>query len=87
MARCYPLPTGSVVVPEPIIRVEGITKSFGDVHALQGVDLEVANSRLARLTSSLSTWRPLTTSRRPTTQPLVRTPGFHAVVELYHSPQ
>ena len=25
----------------PIIRTEGLTKSFGDVHALQGIDLEV----------------------------------------------
>ena len=71
MARSCPLPTGSVVVPEPIIRVEGITKSFGDVHALQGVDLEVAEGTVLGLlgpngAGKTTLVRVLTTLLRPT---------------------
>ena len=29
------------IVPSPLLRVEGIRKSFGGVHALRGVDLEI----------------------------------------------
>ncbi|AXV05948.1 Methionine ABC transporter ATP-binding protein [Euzebya pacifica] len=71
MARSCPLPTGSVVVPEPIIRVEGITKSFGDVHALRGVDLEVAEGTVLGLlgpngAGKTTLVRVLTTLLQPT---------------------
>jgi ABC-2 type transport system ATP-binding protein len=37
---------------EPAIRVQGITKSFGDVHVLRGVDLDVAAGSIVALLGS-----------------------------------
>lgn len=42
----------STVVAEPTIRVRGLTKSFGDVAVLRGVDLEVADGAIVALLGS-----------------------------------
>ncbi len=54
----------------PIIRAEGLTKSFGDVHALSGVDLEVAEGTVYGLlgpngAGKTTTVRVLTTLLTP----------------------
>jgi ABC-2 type transport system ATP-binding protein len=54
----------------PIIRAEGLTKSFGDVHALSGVDLEVAEGTVYGLlgpngAGKTTTVRVLTTLLAP----------------------
>ena len=43
------MPTLPSVVPEPAIFVEGLTRSFGDVHALRGIDLSVPRGTILGL--------------------------------------
>ena len=44
-----PLPSPDAVSGRPAIRVTGLTKRFGDVRALRGIDLEVASGTVLGL--------------------------------------
>ena len=69
----------------PIIEVSGLTKSFGEVHALTGVDLEVAQGTVYGLlgpngAGKTTTVRILTTLLRPD-QGSARVAGFDVVAQ------
>lgn len=44
-----PLPTGASIPAAPVIRVRGLRKSYGDVAAVRGIDLDVAQGEVFAL--------------------------------------